>query len=279
MIDSLKEMYGLKGNLFEQYINTWKRLLTLDFGPSLTYFPTPVKSIIRESVFWTIGLLGTTTVLSWIIGNILGVLAGYYGQNSRLLNLIDTLFMIVRPIPYYILAFVLLIVFAYYIPIFPIGGAYTPGIIPQMNWGFFLDILRHAFLPALSLLLLGIAGWFQSMKIISINIKREDFVVYAKYGGVPDKKIVMKYIFRNALLPQITGLSLSLGQIFGGALITEIVFSYPGLGGVLYSAILQSDYNTILGIVMFSVLAISLGTLILDITYPLFDPRIRYSNR
>ena len=278
MIKSLREMYGLEGSILSQYFQTWKRLLTLNFGPSLSFFPTPVSSIIKESVFWTIGLLGVVILVSWVIGNVLGVIAGYYSKKLPVaMKLIDLIFMVIRPIPYYILAFIFLVLFSYLIPAFPSQGAYSVGMIPGFNLPFIIDVLKHATLPALSMILLQTTMWFQSMKIISTGVANEDFVIYAKYGGIPNRKIIFKYVFRNALLPQVTSLSLSLGRIFGGALITEIVFSYPGLGGTLYSAIMSSDYNLIIGIVLFSIVAVSLGTLILDFIYPLFDPRIRYS--
>ena len=137
-------------------------------------------------------------------------------------------------------------------------------------------MLWHSALPALSLTILGGAIWFQTMKLIVQNVNAEDFVQYAKLGGVTENRIVSKYVIRNAMLPQITALALALGQIFSGALITEIVFSYPGLGGLLYNAIVTGDYNLIMGITALSIVAITTAILILDLIYPLVDPRVRH---
>jgi len=275
MTGILREMYGLKGGLLEQYVSFWKRLFTADFGPSLFMFPTPVIQLIGRSLPWTLGLLLVSTVLGWIIGNISGGLAGYFRQ-SRILRIFDGMAMFVRPIPYYIMALMLIILFAYLLPIFPLSGGYTIGAQIDFTWDFFRDLLKHAFLPLMSLMLLGVAVNHQTMRLIIENVKQEDYIWYAKIGAVKERTIFARYAMRNAMLPQITGLTLSLGQIFGGALITEIVFSYPGIGFLLYRAIILTDYNLIMGITTISIVAIITGILIIDLLYPLFDPRIRF---
>jgi len=275
MRKSLTEMYGLEGNMFQQYFAFWGRLFKGDFGPSLFQFPTPVIDLIMISLPWTAGLLITTTIISWIIGNLLGGLAGYF-KNKTWAKTLDNISMVLRPIPYYIFALLLLILFAYLIPIFPSAGGYSVGRKIGFNWPFISDLLIHSFLPAMSLVILGIAANFMTMKLIVSNIVAEDYVMYAKAGGLKESTIAFKYVIRNGLLPQITGLALSLGQIFGGALITEIVFSYPGLGTLLYGAINSGDYNLIMGVTSLSVVGIAGATLIIDLIYPLFDPRIRY---
>lgn len=151
------------------------------------------------------------------------------------------------------------------------------GAIPSLTWAYIKNVLWHSTLPALSLVILGGAVNFQTMKLIVQNVNAESFVQYAKLGGVTEDRIVNKYVIRNALLPQITGLALSLGQIFSGALITEIVFSYPGLGMLLYNSIIRGDYNLIMGITIFSIVGITTAILVVDLTYPLFDPRVRYT--
>jgi len=161
-------------------------------------------------------------------------------------------------------------------PIFPFEGGYTIGAKIAFTWSFIKDILNHAFLPALSLSLLGIAVNHQTMRLIIQGVKEEDYIRYAKIAAVKERTIFSRYAMRNAILPQITGLTLSLGQIFGGALITEIVFSYPGLGFLLYRAIVNSDYNLIMGITTISIIAITTLILVVDLLYPLFDPRIRF---
>jgi len=276
MVEDLTEMYGLEGSMFDQYIAFWKRLFRGDFGVSFFQFPTPVRKLISISLPWTVGLLLTTTLLSWTIGNIIGGLAGYFSR-ARWSKVFDTVAMLIRPIPYYIFAFALLLLLAYVWPLFPISGGASLGRELRFNLNTIRDILRHAFLPALSLVILGTAANFQTMKLIVQNVNSEDFVQYAKMGGVKEGRIVWRYVIRNAILPQITGLALSLGQIFSGALITEIVFSYPGLGTLLYNAIVTGDYNLIMGITALSIIAITTAILIIDLLYPLFDPRIRYT--
>ncbi|PLV57649.1 ABC transporter permease [Thermotoga sp. SG1] len=275
MTETLKELYGLKGSLWEQYINFWKRFLKGDFGPSYYQFPTPVIILIKQSLPWTAWLLLVTTLLSWIIGNILGGLAGYF-SNRRWVKILDGIAMVIRPMPYYILALGLLILLAYIIPIFPIGGGFAIGMQFTFSWENLLILLKHAFLPALSLILIGVFIWFQAMKLVVQSVKSEDYVKYAKMGGIEEKRIVRRYVIRNAMLPQITGLALSLGQIFGGALITEIVFSYPGIGTLLYNAIFTGDYNLLMGVSTLSILLITTSILLIDLLYPLFDPRVRY---
>lgn len=276
IISDLTEMYGLGGSWGDQYIAFWGRLVTGDFGVSFFQFPTRVNQLIKFSLPWTLGLLLVTTIISWVLGNIIGALAGYYSR-KRWSQVLDTVAMIIRPFPYYIFAFALLLLLAYVVRWFPVSGGYQIGRTVAFNWGFIKDVLRHSTLPALSLIILGAAVNFQTMKLIVQNVNAESFVQYAKLGGVTEDRIVSKYVIRNAILPQITGLALSLGQIFSGALITEIVFSYPGLGTLLYHAIVNGDYNLIMGITVFSILAITTAILILDLLYPLFDPRIRYT--
>ena len=150
------------------------------------------------------------------------------------------------------------------------------GARPTFTWRYIKDVLWHSALPALSLSILGGAVNFQTMKLIVQNVNSESFVQYAKMGGVTENRIVSKYVIRNAMLPQITGLALALGQLLSGALVVEYVFSYPGLGMLLYQAITQGDYNLTMGITMLSIMVIATGVLIIDLMYPLFDPRVRY---
>lgn len=275
MVVALTEMYGLEGSLLQQYGAFWQRLFRGDFGLSFFQFPTPVIELIGTALPWTLGLLLVTTLLSWTIGNIIGGLAGYHSRKAWS-KVLDTVAMIIRPLPYYIFAFALLLLLAYVVRWFPVSGGTDIGRKAAFNWPFIKDVLRHSFLPALSLTILGWAIWFQTMRLIVQNVNAENFVQYAKLGGIKEGKIVSRYVIRNAMLPQITGLALALGQIFSGALITEIVFSYPGLGGLLYNAIVTGDYNLIMGITVISIVAITTAILIIDLLYPLFDPRIRY---
>ncbi|MGQ9474087.1 MAG: ABC transporter permease [Candidatus Caldatribacteriaceae bacterium] len=274
LMETLKELYGLKGTLVEQYFTMWRRVMTLDFGPSFFQFPTPVAELLRIYLPWTIGLFVTSTVLSWILGNILGGIAGYFSDRSWS-KILDAVIMLIRPVPHYILGVLLLILFAYVWRIFPAGGLML-GRKAVFNLQMVFTIFRYSFLPALTLVILGGVVWFQQMKLLVQNLKREDFVQYAQIGGVQEKRIVFRYVLRNAMLPQVTQLTLALGQVFSGVLIVEMVFSYPGMGLLLYRGVTRGDYNLVMGITVLSIFTIATSVLVLDLVYPLFDPRIRH---
>ena len=274
MRQSLKELYGLQGGPVDQYLSFWRHVLVGDFGPSLSAFPTPVSVLIGRALPWTVALLCISTLLTWVLGNLLGGLAGYYRQ-SRALKLTGLLAMAFHPIPYYIVAFLLLIVFGYLWPVLPISGGATMNMTRGWNWAFIGSVLSHSILPVLSLALVGLGGWFIGMRSLVSNIVTEDYVTYAELGGVERSRILASYVMRNALVPQVTGLAISLGSIFNGAIITEQVFGYPGIGSLLISAVHAGDYSLVLGITTVSILAVSFAVLVIDLAYPLLDPRVK----
>lgn len=271
----LADLYGLRGTIFQQYVRFWKHLLKGDLGPSLTMFPTPVIKVIRISLPWTVGLLIISTITAWIIGVIIGTLTGYF-SGRKWAHVLDTIIMCIYPIPYYIMALILVILFAYVFPIFPLVGGTGIGLKLSFSWTFIGSVLKHGFLPALSLIMITVGYRVLSQKALTSTVVASDYVTYAEAAALPQGKILFQYVMRNSLLPQITDLALSLGIIFSGALITEYVFSYPGMGQVLYTAILQGDFNLMIGITVFSIVGIATAALIIDLLYPLFDPRIRY---
>jgi peptide/nickel transport system permease protein len=271
--DALRDMYGLQGSPVEQYFRFWSRLLRGDLGPSMGAFPTPVTTIIVNGLPWTIGLLFSSIIIAWVLGLVLGTLAGYFPQRLWA-QLLDKLVITVYPVPYFIVALTLVIIFTYYLPIFPmVGGASGK---PAFSWPYIRSILSHSFLPALSLVLGGTAFRFIIARALASTIISSDYVTYAETAGLPKRKIIFGYVMRNSLLPQVTDLALALGALFEGALITEVVFSYPGIGFQLYTAVLQSDFNLIMGVTMFSIIGIATAVLLVDLLYPLLDPRVRY---
>jgi len=274
MRQSLRELYGLQGSLWDQYLVFWKRVSVGDFGPSLSAFPTPVRVLIARALPWTVGLLLVSTVIAWILGNLLGGLAGYY-RNSKVLWLAGIVAMAFHPIPYYIVAFVLLIAFGYVWPVLPISGGYAMNMQPAFEPAFIASLLKHSILPVVSLVLVGLGGWYMGMRSLVSNIVTEDYVTYAELGGVDSRRILVSYVMRNALVPQVTGLAMSLGAIFTGAIITEQVFGYPGLGTLLVSAVHAGDYSLVLGITSVSIVAVSVAVLAVDLLYPFLDPRVR----
>ena len=274
MRQALRELYGLEGSPWQQYLAFWRRIVQLDFGPSLSAFPTPVSALIWQALPWTAGLLLVATTITWVLGNLLGGLAGYF-RGSRTLRLAGLLAMGFHPIPYYIVAFVLLVVFGYLWPVLPISGGAQMNLASGFNLDYMLSVLRHSALPVLSLVMVGLGGWFMGMRSLVSNIVSEDYVVYAEIGGVSRSRILRSYVMRNALVPQVTGLALSLGGIFNGAIITEQVFGYPGMGSLLISAVHAGDYSLVLGLASVSIVAVSFAVLLIDMLYPLFDPRVK----
>ncbi|MBB3593383.1 peptide/nickel transport system permease protein [Rhizobium sp. BK529] len=271
---SLRELYGTGGPLFEQYFTFWGRVLTGDFGPSLSSFPTPVMTVIGRALPWTVGLLTLATIIAWISGNLLGALAGYF-RNSRLLKLAGIVIMALQPIPTYIIGLSLVILFGFIWPILPISDGAQVNLAPAFSWTFIRSVIEHGILPALTLVLVGIGGWFISMRSLVSNIVTDDHVVYAELGGVRSSRIFSHYVARNAMLPQVTGLALSLGNVFGGAVIVEFVFNYPGIGKLLISGIYSGDYSLVLGVTTIAIIAVASAVFVIDIIYPLIDPRVK----
>ncbi|MBY5540581.1 ABC transporter permease [Rhizobium leguminosarum] len=274
MRQSLRELYGMEGSIWQQYVHFWLRLATGDLGPSLSAFPTPVSTIILRSLPWTIGLMTVSTLITFVLGNAIGALAGYY-RKDMVLKAVSLVFIALLPIPYYILAFVLLIVFGYLWPVLPINGGYQMNANLDLSFALVFDILKHSILPALSLILVGAGSWLIGMRALVSNIITEDYVVFAELGGVPKRKILRSYIARNAMVPQFTGLAMSLGAIFNGTVITEIVFGYPGIGNLLIEAVHAGDYSLVLGLSALSIVGVAAAVFIIDILSPLIDPRIK----
>jgi len=264
--------FGLDRPMWEQFLVYLGNLARGDLGTSFSVFPARVSDLIARALPWTIALQLPAILLGWLIGNLLGALAAYRGGWFDRGAFVASLF--VSSIPYYCFAILLLYGLAVALPIFPAGGGYSYGRLPTLSWSFFLDALRHYWLPFLSLVLIFIGGQAVGMRSMAIYELNSDYVNYARSLGIPDRRIV-RYIFRNAMLPQITGLALSIGSLVGGALITEIVFGYPGIGTLLFSAIRQNDYPLIQGVTLFIVIGILLANYLVDIAYGFIDPRVR----
>ena len=269
---TMQDLYGLDGSLLEQYFSFWTRLLKGDLGPSFQNFPTPVSEIIAAGIPWTIGLLTTTTLISWLSGIFVGSLVGFF-YHKRWAQVLERIVIVIYPTPYLIIALTLLVVFAFYFPVFPmVGGAQGT---PALTWDYISSIVRFGFLPALSIVIGGFALRFIYAKALTTSEVASDYVQYAELAAVPKRRIVLSYIIRNTMLPHVNDLALSLGAMFEGALIVEVMFGYPGLGSKLFTAISTSDYNIIMGITLLSIVGIATGSLIVDLLYPVFDPRVR----
>ena len=271
---ALTELYGVEAPLWEQYVNFWTRLVRGDLGPSLLAFPTPAMTLVMRAMPWTVTLLTLATLITFAVGNILGGLAGY-NQNNKFLKAFGIVAIGIQPVPYYIVAFVLLIIFGFVWPILPISGGFAMNVTPGMNWPYISSVIQHAVLPATSLVLVGFGGWFLGMWALVSNIVTEDYVTYAELAGVKRSTIVGGYVMRNALVPQLTALAMALGGVFSGTVITEQVFNYPGLGSLLIDAVNAGDYSLVLAVSTVSVTAVAVAIFIVDLLYPLLDPRVR----
>jgi peptide/nickel transport system permease protein len=272
VVEEYKKLFGLDKDMLNQYLSYIAQILRGNLGISITNFPSSVSTIIAIALPWTILLLSTSTIISWILGTFLGALAGWKGAEKRRFELLSIAALTLYIIPYYIVAILILWLLSYTIPLFPRETSY--GTI-EMSPGSILEALRKSLLPALSIVVSSLGWWFLNMRSLVASVKREDFVVMAEAKGLKERTILWRYRFRNALLPQITGLILALGHITAGALVTEIIFSYPGVGWLLYQSVLQLDYPVIQGIVILITFTVATANLIVDTIYPLFDPRIR----
>lgn len=270
-----KIKFGLDKDIPTQYIAYWKNILfEFDFGPSILQMPKTAQDIVLEALPWTIGLLGTSTVIAWILGVISGTIIGWK-RDTKADSILFTISLFFSQIPYYLAAVFLLLTFSYSIALFPSRGAYSPTSIPSFSIEFFLDVLYHATLPALSLVLVSLFEWLISTRALTVSILGEDYLIFAKSKGLKKTKIFFRYILRNTLLPQVTGLAMSLGLMVNGALMVEWIFSYPGLGSVLIYAMKMLDYNVIQAVIFLSISTVLFANFIIELLYPLMDPRIR----
>lgn len=274
MREALTAMYGVDEPILTQYVHFWARLVQGDLGPSLIAFPTPAMTLVMRALPWTMGLLVTSIIINWLIGNLLGALAGY-NQNNKLLKIFGVFTMGVQPIPQYIVAFILLIIFGFLWPVLPISGGFSMDVTPSWTWPFIGSVLQHAILPAASLVLVGFGGWFLGMRALVSNVVTEDYVTYAELAGVNKSTIVGGYVIRNALVPQLTALAMTLGGVFSGTVIVEQVFNYPGLGSLLVDAVGGGDFSLVLAVGTVSVAAVAVSIFVVDLLHPLLDPRVR----
>ena len=271
LYDSYMRSFNLDLPLWKQYWFFWVSLFHGDLGTSIMQFPTPVSTIIVHAMPYTLGLLIPATLLSWYVGNKLGALAA---RRKVLDNTLLPVGYVLTATPYMWLAILMSFLFAVTWQVLPVGFAYDPTAGRGWSLSFGLDLFRHWLLPFLSLFLVSCGGWAIGMRNLIIYELESDYAHYLESLGAP-RKLVRKYAFRNALLPQITGLALALGAVIAGALVTEIVFSYPGLGYQVYRAITNQDYFVIQGIFLFIIVGVLIANFVVDIVYVIVDPRTR----
>src|SRR5713226_9306510 len=261
MTHEYERRFGLDQPLWQQYLTYLRDVARLDFNYSIANYPKTVRELVADAVPWTLGLLGTTTLLSFVIGSLLGALLAWPRAPRWMLWLMPPLWAL-HAIPFFLLGLILTYLLAFQLPLLPIFGGYSPGATPSFNWRFAWDVLQHALLPALSIILVATGGWALGMRGMMVTTMGEDYVLFAEAKGLRAPTVFLRYCLRNAILPQVTALALALGQILSGT--------------VLFQAIRENDHFVIQGVVFIVIVALGLTTFVLDVVYPWLDPRISY---
>lgn len=278
MIKHYEARFGLDRPVWEQYVRYLWNIARFDFGFSIAYFPTSVGSVIAQSLPWTVVLLSVVTAINFVLGIAIGALISWPGVPATVKALFPPI-MAFSAIPYYLIGIGLIYVFAFQLGWLPLGGGYGIGNSPDWDFDFLSDAFRHSILPAMSIVLASIGFNAIAMRGMMVTTQGEDYMLLAEAKGVKGWRLFTWYGIRNAMLPQVTGLALSLGHIVSGAVLVEVVFSYPGIGATLLQAIRSFDYTLLYGVVYLVILSIAVATLILDLIYPRIDPRITFADR
>jgi peptide/nickel transport system permease protein len=274
-IQSLTVLFGLDKHegLWSQYVHYLEQLSHGDLGISFGNFPLPVTSVLASALPWTLALIGITTILSFGIGTLLGILVGWR-RGSWLDGLLPvTTFL--SSIPYFWLGLIAVTVVTYLDYILPISGGYDPGLVPGWDGEFIGNAIQHGILPAITIIVASIGGWLLSMRNMMVTVTAEDYVTVAHAKGLPERRVIMSYAARNALLPSVSGFGMALGLVVGGTFLVEYVFSYPGIGLQMLQAIARHDYPLIQGIFLVVTLAVLAANFLADLAYMALDPRTR----
>ena len=275
MFDAYRQRFGLDQPLYVQYARYMWNTLHLDFGQSLSAYPADVSDIVLPAIGWSLGLIGVSVLFTFAFGVAVGALLAWKGT-PELVRAVLPITMIGGVLPYYLLGMLLLYVFAFSTKLLPLSGAYDSGIARELSGPYLLSILRHAILPALSIVLTSLGSFALTMRGLMVNTIGEDYMLLADAKGLPKRRILWWYAVRNAIPPQLTHLAIALGYVVSGAILVEIVFSYPGLGYQLWQSIVNSDYTVIQAITLVLAVSVGLSVLIIDLIYPRLDPRVTY---
>ncbi len=275
MFEAYRKRFGLDDPIYIQYAKYMWNTLRFDFGESLSAYPAEVWEIVRPAIGWSISLIGVSVLITFAMGITVGAMLAWKGT-PKLVRAFLPITMIGGVLPYYLLAMLLLYLFAFTTKLLPMSGAYDSGIPRELSGPYIISVLRHAILPALSIILTSVGTWALTMRGLIVNTIGEDYMLLAEAKGLPKRRILWWYSVRNAIPPQLTHLAIALGYVVSGAILVEIVFSYPGLGYQLYMAIVNSDYTVIQGITLILAVSVGLSVLIIDLIYPRLDPRVTY---
>ncbi|WED27833.1 ABC transporter permease [Vibrio sp. DW001] len=273
---ALREALGFTqdSSLIEQYFQYIGNVLDFNFGVSIKFFPAPVWDILSPALGWTVFLAGTATLLSFSIGSFLGIISAWR-RGTRFDSVVTLTGVILHAIPPVIIALLSLLLFSVILQWFPTGRAYDLYLDPEWSWEFIGSLAYHAVLPIGSLVLYQYGAYLLPMRNSMINLLGEDFIALGRAKGLGEKRVMMRYGARNALLPAITALSMAIGFVLGGSLVTEMIFNYPGVGNTLFQAIKARDYPLIQGVLLLVTMTILVANFIADLLYVVFDPRVR----
>lgn len=266
------ELFGTNKPILEQFFIYVKNVVRGDFGFSFSQYPRTVADVLKASLIWTVALQFPAIIIGWLIGNTLGALAAYLRGGFDKILLPISIF--VSGLPAFGMAIILLVIFGVNLNWFPTSGGYGFNLIPSFTWPFVWSVFVHYQLPFWSVVLIAIGGQAIGMRSMAIYELNADYVKYSRFMGIKDRKIV-GYVFRNAMLPQITGLALAIGTMVSGALVAEIIFSYPGLGTTLLNAIVGQDYPLISAVTLIITLMVLIAMFVIEIIYGFIDPRIK----
>jgi peptide/nickel transport system permease protein len=275
MFEAYRKRFGLDEPMYIQYGKYMWNTVRFDFGQSLSAYPADVAEIVRPAIGWSMGLIGVSVVITFVLGVMIGALLAWKGTPG-IVKAVLPITMIGGVLPYYLLAMLLLYIFAFSTKALPMSGAVDSGVSAELSGPYITTVVRHAVLPALSIILTSVGGWALTMRSLMVNTIGEDYMLLAEAKGLPKSRILWWYSVRNAIPPQLTHLGIAMGYVVSGAILVEIVFSYPGLGYQLYQAIVNSDYTVIQGITLILAMSVGLGVLIIDLIYPRLDPRVTY---
>lgn len=275
VVKALEAQFGFhpKGTIITQYFQYWDNLIHGNLGVSTSQYPTHVSTIIGQTLPWTVCLVGVATVLSFAIGTLLGIFAAW--RRGGWLDRAMPALTLLQATPYFFLAIVMIQVFAVALGWLPFGQGYTLGLVPGFTWAFISSAIVHSILPALTIIATAVGGWMLQMRNVMLTTISEDYILVAQAKGLSTRRVMFTYGARNAVLPNIAGFALSLGFVVAGALVMEIVFSYPGVGLTLYNAVQSNDYPLLQGIFLVISLAVLTASLLADIAYAFLDPRAR----
>jgi peptide/nickel transport system permease protein len=273
---ALEAMLGVghPGSLWSQYVSYLNDVVHFNFGISVSNYPASVSTLLGQTIPWTLALVGSATVIAFFLGTFLGVIAGW--RNGGWLDRLLPGLMFVQALPYFFLALVLLWLLAVKVwHVFPIGQGYAGGLVPGWSWPFISSAILHSLLPAFTIVVTSLAGWMLQMRNVMITTIGEDYVLAAQAKGLSNRRVIFTYAARNAFLPQLQGFGLALGFVVSGAIVMEIVFSYPGIGLLLLSAVQSNDYPLTQAIFLVITFAVLLANLLVDLVIVAVDPRVR----